>query len=56
LRRLAQPLESAALNRYLDLREKMLEEDNAKLGAGLKTLVKISAVLSIEKNYSARPN
>ena len=56
LRRLAQPLGSAALNRYLDLREKMLEEDNAKLGAGLKTLVKISAVLSIEKNYSARPN
>jgi hypothetical protein len=56
LRRLAQPLGSATLNRYLDLREKMLEEDNAKLGAGLKTLVKISTVLSIEKNYSARPN
>jgi len=56
LRRLAQPLRSAALNRYLDLREEMLEEDKAKLGAGLKALVEISAVLSSEKNYSARPN
>jgi hypothetical protein len=56
LRRLARPLNSVLLNRYLDLREQMLEEDNAKLGAGLKTLVKISAVLSSEKNYSARPN
>jgi hypothetical protein len=56
LRRLAQPLRSAALNRYLDLREEMLEEDKAKLGAGLKTLVEISAVLGSEKNYSARPN
>ena len=56
LRRLAQPLQSVALNRYLDLRQEMLEEDSAKLGAGLKALVKISAVLSSEKNYSARPN
>ena len=56
LRRLAQPLKSVALNRYLDLRQRMLEEDNAKLATGLKTLVKISAVLSSEKNYSARPN
>jgi hypothetical protein len=56
LRRLAHPLRSAALNRYLDLREKMLEGDNAKLGAGLKTLVEISAVLSGEKNCSACQN
>jgi hypothetical protein len=56
VRRLARSLNSVVLNRYLDLREQMLEEDNAKLGAGLKTLVKISAVLSSEKNYSARPN
>jgi len=56
LHRLAQPLRSAALNRYLDVRAAMLEEDNVKLGAGLKTLVEISAVLSSEKNYSARPN
>lgn len=56
LRRLAQPLRSVALNRYLDLRQQMLEGDNAKLAAGLKTLIKISAVLSSEKNYSARPN
>jgi hypothetical protein len=56
LRRLAHPLKSAAVNRYIDLREEMLEEDNAKLGAGLKTLVEISAVLSGEKNRSACPN
>jgi len=53
LRRLAQTLGSADLNRYLDLREEMLEADNAKVGAGLKTLVEISAVLSGEKNCSA---
>jgi hypothetical protein len=56
LRRLALPLESTQLNQYLDLREKMLEEDNAKLGAGLKALVEVSAVLSGEKNYSACQN
>ena len=56
LRRLAQPLRSAGLNRYLDLREEMLEEDSAKLGAGLKTLMEISAVLSGEGNWSACQN
>jgi hypothetical protein len=56
LRRLAQPLRSAALSSYLDLRAEMLEEDNTKLGAGLKALVEIYAVLSSEKNYSARLN
>ena len=56
LRRLAQPLRSAAVNRYLDLREEMLEEDSAKLGAGLKTLVEIAAALSGEKNRSACQN
>jgi hypothetical protein len=53
LRLLARPLGSAALYRYLDLREEMLEADNAKLGAGLKILVEISTVLSGEKNFSA---
>lgn len=53
LRQMARQLDSPDAERYVDVRERMLEEDAARVGAGLSTLLEIAKVLEPERERIA---